>query len=1425
MSQGVPAAGLPAGTASSFVELRRVTSFEMLNEGWFGAFGWRAAPRTSWVLLCMMGLAWATPAAALEPQDVPEPLRPWVPWVLERLGDSVCPTVGAGPVCIWPGRLELALNERGGSFRLNVQVDRRARVALPGGAKHWPQDVQVDGGAAVVLEEDDTPVVRLEAGQHALEGRFTWQRLPETLQVPPRIALLELSVGGQRVAQPKRDGERVWLKGESAPAEEPESLTLEVFRRLEDQVPFLVHTELVLHVSGRSRELRLPTALTAGSLPIELGAQLPARIEPDGELMLQIYPGRHELQIDALYPTPPERLSAPRHAPPGPSQEIWVFVPHTEYRQVEIQGGLSIDPQRTNLPEAWRGGFASYQLEGGSELAFTTLRRGQPQPPPNRVLLERELWLDLDGRGYTVRDHLSGSIERTWRLDLLRGELGHVAVGGVDQLITTAPASGARGVELRQGALDANAEWRLDDGRGELPAVAWSENVEQLGANLYLPPGWLLLGASGADSVSESWLSRWDLFALFFVLVIAVAVAKLDRWGWGAVALLSLLVAHGEPDAPRFVWVAMLLSIALLAGLPAGRFRTLVRALALIASLSLLGSTVSFSVSQIRAAMYPQVEDSGGMFDLSSQRGVSFDEYQSAPEMTAAIAVPAPAQAPMEEMAKKEGGEGQAFGRAGGALSASRGDDADRYAAPGKAGRNTLLEQDPNAQIQTGPGVPSWRWRSWRLGWSGPVEHTHSVDLYLLSPSVNALLAALRIALVGLFAFWALRAVWRRARPLPPGAAPPAGARTPGAAPARPSAAPAAGALGLLLASTLCWAPPAHADIPTPELLEQLKERMQPPRACEGACIEVPALSLEVGENEVRLDAEVHAAERAAYQLPGPVSRWLPASVEVDGRPANALLLGEDDYLHVRLEPGRHRVRARGPLVGRQLSLDPGTPPRWVTLDAPGWEVSGLSESGQIDGSLGLVRPLPVDGSRGPAEEAPTTLPTWARVTRTFSFGVSWTVRTELQRVSPKGSLLVARVPLLQGERVTSADVSVDAGVATLRLTGDGELVGFDSVLDPRPTVELTAATGGGYSERWVVRCSPIFRCDASSGIAPVQHQDGGRWEPAFTPWPGEKLTLGVGRPAAATGQTSTVDSARLELHPGVRSLRAELAARVRLSTQTRYELALPEGSEVDQLSIDSRSEPIRQAGSTLELVLAPGAHDVRVGWQAPGGMAALFMTPRVRFGAELINAEVSVHLPDERWLLAAGGPGWGPAVLFWGHLVLILLLAPALGRMPRSPLKTWEWALLGIGLTQVPLAVAGVVFGWFFVMAFQDVNRPERPLWFNLRQLFLLVLTLAFLGCLFGAVYDSLLNTPNMEVAGSGSSERLLHWYVDRTAGELPMVWVLNVSLWIWRGVMLLWALWLAHHLVRWLSWGWQRFSSAGVWKARGKAAPPVKG
>jgi len=144
--------------------------------------------------------------------------------------------------------------------------------------------------------------------------------------------------------------------------------------------------------------------------------------------------------------------------------------------------------------------------------------------------------LDLDGDGYTVRDRLGGVMNQGWRLNLASGVLGRVAIDGEDQLVTE--RDGSTGFAVRKSNLDITAEWRGEGSLGQFGAVGWSEDVHSLDATVQLPAGWTIFGSSGVDELRGTWLSQWDLFAFFFVLVVSVAVGRLVSVGWGLVALL-----------------------------------------------------------------------------------------------------------------------------------------------------------------------------------------------------------------------------------------------------------------------------------------------------------------------------------------------------------------------------------------------------------------------------------------------------------------------------------------------------------------------------------------------------------------------------------------------------------------------------------------------------------------------------------------------------------------------------------------------------------------------------------------------------------------------------------------------------------------------------------------------------------------------
>jgi len=152
---------------------------------------------------------------------------------------------------------------------------------------------------------------------------------------------------------------------------------------------------------------------------------------------------------------------------------------------------------------------------------------------------------------------------------------------------------------------------------------------------------------------------------------------------------------------------------------------------------------------------------------------------------------------------------------------------------------------------------------------------------------------------------------------------------------------------------------------------------------------------------------------------------------------------------------------------------------------------------------------------------------------------------------------------------------------------------------------------------------------------------------------------------------------------------------------------------------------------------------------------------------------------------------------------------------------------LLGIGLTQVPLPAALVVVGWLFYLSWRGSDSYIKlPAWgFNLLQLFLIALTAAALGVFVAVVAEGLLGNPEMFLAGNGSTRSALRWYQARCAEALPQPGCVSVSIWWFRLFMLVWALWLAAALIRWLRLAWVRFSTGSCFRRGTKkpaAVPP---
>src|SRR5207245_6347724 len=233
-----------------------------------------------------------------------------------------------------------------------------------------------------------------------------------------------------------------------------------------------------------------------------------------------------------------------------------------------VEGVPAVDPQQTELPGEWRQ-LPAYRLAPGSTMRLVEKRRGDSDPAPDRLSLHRSWWLDFDGGGFTVKDHISGTTTRTWRLEMAEPTvLGRAAVGGREQFLTRLGDRSSVGIELREGQLQLEADSRVEGAVSRVPAVGWDHDFQGVNAQLNLPPGWQLYYASGVDDVSSSWVTNWTLLDLFVVLIVAMAVGRLWRSRWGLGELATLALTYPETMAQRWLWLAGLAGDAMVRAVP-----------------------------------------------------------------------------------------------------------------------------------------------------------------------------------------------------------------------------------------------------------------------------------------------------------------------------------------------------------------------------------------------------------------------------------------------------------------------------------------------------------------------------------------------------------------------------------------------------------------------------------------------------------------------------------------------------------------------------------------------------------------------------------------------------------------------------------------------------------------------------------------
>ncbi|MBU0969953.1 MAG: hypothetical protein KKC20_04865, partial [Proteobacteria bacterium] len=732
--------------------------------------------------------------------------------------------------------------------------------------------------------------------------------------------------------------------------------------------------------------------------------------------------------------------------------------------------------------------------------------------------LDRTLWLRFDGTGYTLQDKIQGRKNNNWRLEIDPTiALGRVNVDGKEQLITRKKESDKAGIELRNGVLNLIADSVYQGKISTLPATGWDHDFQKVTARLYLPPGWKLLNATGIDNIPRTWVKKWTLLDFFIVLIFTIALAKLFSKPLAAVAFLTLVLTYHEPGAPRYVWLALLIGFTLLKYLPDGTFKKVVKLYQGIAVVTLVAIVIPYTVQALRIGLYPQL----------ARPWTSTTDYAarkpSSPPMPAKRAMEAKmprelmtdAVSPVNSKVKENNRSTL--------LAGSISNEPSSYYG------SKVMQYDPKALTQTGPGIPRWLpFETVNFSWSGPVTRDQMISFTLIGPKANLILAFVRVFLILLLILGMFGISTRTSLKI----------------------------FSFLVLFLLSPALGHSAEIPSPQMLDELEARLLEKDECFPFCADISDVTLTIREDQLSMEVHVDAKLSTAIPIPSHVKHWLPQQVMIDGTPAKGLLRKENS-LWVAVPTGKHVLTLTG-AIGKQNMLQLPFPlkPHRVNIKSEGWSVEGLLPDGKVDAQLQFKRIVEQD-SKQPEILETGILPPFVRVERTLLLGLVWKIQTRIIRLCPTGAGIVLDIPLIPGESITTQGVRVKNGVAKINLGTDQTLLTWDSFMETTDQIQLLHRKTNDWTEIWKIDVSPIFHLEYE-GIPVILHKTGTRWYPTWHPWPGEKVLLKISRPSGVEGQTLTIEKSHLELRPGRNTTAARLLLSIKSSQGGQHILTLP---------------------------------------------------------------------------------------------------------------------------------------------------------------------------------------------------------------------------------------------------------------------------
>ncbi len=1370
------------------------------------------------------------PLLKAEEPAIPAALKDWVAWVKDSHPEWECARTNNNYECIWPGEAFYTISQNEGRFEVNVEILKESWLPLPSSANHQPAKLLIrtlSGGTidAPIDHREDGLFIKLPKGSFNISGSFFWNSPPNELPLPDLYGMLNVATGENTALKFRRKESQLWIESPNQTST-VNSLSLSVTRLIKDDLPLEITTLIRLKVAGGARSINLGKVLPLNSVPVKVESPLINHLSSEGDLAVQVTPGEYDIVITSILPQPVTTITlASNPNKLWPKDEIWSIETNSSFRIIEVSGGKSIPADLSDLPDQWRNGTILAIPSEGTSISLKEIARGEQNALPNTITINREIWLDMSGEGYTAVDQISGTASRDFRLNALaETELGRVDVDDKQRLVTIDPATQAKGVELRNSLINVKAVSRIAEKRS-FSAVGWNFDANNISLKINLPPSWKLFHVSGALDSNNSWTSSWDLMQIFIAILIILSTFKIFGKKAALIVAAVTILNQNEFLAPKtmFIHVLILSALCFLVSDKTTYWGKMFNRLLIITTGIWLFEVLTFEKLQFTQFLYPQLE-AGTRYRTAIQEilliiNSSIFNWPIIAAMIFGILVL------LHAISKMKGFLGgflklcvlgfagimllsfvivptmffsQSYrsGNSASSYNSSFNDEIGRTSklAPQVSREGTAtdlsevaIQEDEQAysakSLQSGPAVPSWKWRTYYVYFSAPISPEHKISLILLSPQLNKILTLVRIFLLGVLVLIILKSL--------------------GFAKLLENLKKRGTFIATLLLALSLFSPvQATAEVPSAEILKQLEDKIANTLCTRAECAQITTAEINIVKDRFQLKLEVSSEGKSAVVVPGPLTALIPSSIKINGSAKFAANRRSDDFLVVRTENGKNLVEIEGEVGSdNAFSVTFLSNPLFIKVLAPEYLIEGLLPSGTAPDGLRFTK---LDVSENKTDQKKqsekTNLPYWVLANREFNLGSRIVVKTTVERIGDLEKSFETQVPLLPAEQVISGSIRIEQNKAIVQFPAQVMEVSFQSILPFAENLTITASNSPRFNETWSVICNDHTRC-TTSGIAAISHELNGQQNFLWNPFPGEEIKIKLETLNAAEGEHLTIDNLTHNVRYGLSKLSGDIQIVLRATEQTTFKLKLENGITVEAVLLDEKQISTEAIENGVSIILSPGNHIVNLRYANNSLLGLFSKIPAITLNNQAHNISVLVTPSLDRWILWTGGSTWGPCVVFWSKMLLLCALCLLLRHFHLLKLSKFGAIFLGIGLSSVSILMMSIPLAWIiFLNIWPQLRLKLLNINRGVKLIFIISLSILAIAVFYLIVKNGLLFDPPMLITGNGSSAHYFKWFFDYSEAALPQPYIVSFPLWYWRVFSLIWSTWLVLQLLSWL-------------------------